>query len=258
MGNGPTTLLPGNGFQILLGARMRSWRSLQLLRRKQPRRKSMRAEQFATPLPREHPRFPCLRRVGPLEKVKAIFFPEECEMKTNDHDAPASRPPGQVDVREHRTLRERLAPGYRRELEQHELRTETHLDANWAPTLIHSLIEDAFSARASDIHIEPGTGGATVRFRIDGVVSDVARITPAEAAVTVNQLKAIANLDPVTSFLPRNAHASCALSSGHLDLRVALTPSQAGEAAAIRLLDSRRLQRSIDDLGLATNELQLV
>src|ERR1043166_4002877 len=120
-------------------------------------------------------------------------------MKTKDHDTSASRPPGQVEVKEHRTLRERFAPGYRHELEQHGSRTEAHLDMNWAPTLIHSLIEAAFSARACDIHMEPGTGGATVRFRIDGVVSDVARITPAEAAVTVNQLKAIANLNPVRS-----------------------------------------------------------
>jgi general secretion pathway protein E len=157
-----------------------------------------------------------------------------------------------------RILRERLAPGFHNELQKHEPRTEAHLDPNWAPTLIHSLIEDAFTARASDIHIEPAASGAAVRFRIDGVISDVARIRRTEATVAINQLKAIANLDPVASFLPRNAHATCALPSGQLDLRVALTPSQAGEAAAIRLLDSRRLQRAIDDLGLAGTEVQLL
>src|SRR6185436_11563697 len=82
-----------------------------------------------------------------------------------------------------RILRERLAPGFHGELQKHEPRTEAHLDPNWAPTLIHSLIEDAFTARASDIHIEPGISGATVRFRIDGVISDVARITRTEATV---------------------------------------------------------------------------
>jgi len=157
-----------------------------------------------------------------------------------------------------RTLRERLATGYRRELQKHEPGTEAHLELNWAPTLIHALIEDAFAARASDIHIEPEADGAVIRFRIDGVVSDVARIGSVEAAVTINQLKAIASLDPVASFVPRNAHASCAVASGQLDLRVALTPSQAGEAAAIRLLDSRRLQHSIDNLGLAGKELQML
>src|SRR5439155_20826291 len=54
-----------------------------------------------------------------------------------------------------RTVREGLATGYRRELQKHEPGTEAHLELNWAPTLIHALIEDAFVARASDIHIEP-------------------------------------------------------------------------------------------------------
>ena len=157
-----------------------------------------------------------------------------------------------------RSLRQSLATGYRRQLEKHEPGTEAHLEPNWDPTLIHSLIEDAFAARASDIHIEPGMNGAAIRFRIDGVVADVAKITAAQAAITVNQLKAIASLDPVASFIPRNAHASCALPSGQLDLRVALTPSQGGEAVAIRLLDARQLQRSIDDLGLTSKDLELL
>ena len=162
------------------------------------------------------------------------------------------------NMADHRTLREKLATDFLCELDRHEAKPEPHSGTSWEPRLVHALVQDAARARASDVHIEPGSDSAAVRFRIDGVIADIASITIAQAKLVINQLKALANLDPVTSFVPRDAHASCAVDSGQLDLRLALTPSQTGEALAIRLLDPRRLQRSIDDLGLATSDLQLL
>lgn len=158
----------------------------------------------------------------------------------------------------HRKVREKLVPGFLRELVHHDARVEAHAVPNWDPQLIHALIQDAALARASDLHIEPTSNGARVRLRIDGVISDVASLSKAQASLVTNQLKSLANLDPVATFAPKNAHASCALDSGPLDLRLAVTPSQAGETLVLRLLDPRRLQRAIDDLGLSSADLNLL
>ena len=156
---------------------------------------------------------------------------------------------------DHRILREKLVPDFLRELDQHEAKLELHAGSDFGPRLAHALVQDAARARASDVHLEPGSEAVTVRFRVDGVLSDVTSITSSEARILTNQLKTLASLDPVMSFVPRDAHASCAVESGQLNLRLALTPSQTGEALTIRLMDPKQLQRSIEDLGLAAGDL---
>ena len=117
-------------------------------------------------------------------------------------------------------------------------------------------MKDAFLARASDIHVEPGTAATRIRFRIDGVVWDVAQIESDLAKLLINQFKAMASLDPVIGFTPKDAHAVWLSPEGRLDLRLALAPSHSGEALSIRLLDPKRLDRSIEKLGLSDFNLR--
>lgn len=144
-----------------------------------------------------------------------------------------------------------------------ELADQTaHIDsppgADQPPRLAHALLMEAAAARVSDVHIEPGKASALIRFRVDGVISDVATVTLAQARMIINQIKVLANLDPIVTFTPRDAHASYPVGTGKLDLRLALAPSYAGETLTLRLLDPLRLERSISDLGFALGELELL
>ncbi|MGZ5544438.1 MAG: GspE/PulE family protein, partial [Limisphaerales bacterium] len=65
----------------------------------------------------------------------------------------------------------------------------------------------------------------------------------------------MAGLDPIIRFTPRDAHAHIITESAQTDLRLALTPCQSGEALSLRILDTRRLERSIDNLGLSQANL---
>lgn len=129
-------------------------------------------------------------------------------------------------------------------------------DVPGRPEFPRAILQDALIARASDIHIEPGLDDIRVRFRIDGAISDVAALTAEQGKWLTNQFKALANLDPVARFTPKDSHAHFLLNGSAIDLRLALAPCQRGEALAIRLLDPRRLERSIDDLGLTEANLK--
>ena len=102
----------------------------------------------------------------------------------------------------------------------------------------------------SDIHVEPQAASARIRFRIDGNVWDVSHLSKGSGQMVINQFKAMAGLNPIVCFTPRDAHANVHVDAGSTDLRLALTPCQSGEALSLRLLDPRRLERTIDDLGL--------
>ena len=60
--------------------------------------------------------------------------------------------------------------------------------------LVDLLLERAFQLKATDIHLDPQTGGYRVRFRIDGVMQDAALLTLQQGHRLVNQFKTMADI----------------------------------------------------------------
>ncbi len=126
-----------------------------------------------------------------------------------------------------------------------------------ATELTQSLLRDAYRERASDIHIEPREGVTSVRFRVDGLLHDVALLTTAEGNVLINQIKNMAGLDPVHIFTAREARWSFDVAEdAELDLRLTVMPCLSGTKLAIRMLDSRQVDTTINELGLSPEELE--
>lgn len=153
-----------------------------------------------------------------------------------------------------RTIRGDLAPQFQKTLGERNATPTGH--RRQQPGIAIALVEDALKHRVSDIHIEPQTTDARIRFRIDGIVCDVANTEKETGQLLINQFKAMAGLDPIIRFTPRDAHANVSAAGLSTDLRLALTPCQSGEALALRILDPRRLERTMDDLGLSSTSLR--
>jgi type II secretory ATPase GspE/PulE/Tfp pilus assembly ATPase PilB-like protein len=149
-----------------------------------------------------------------------------------------------------RIIRSDLAPVFMQELGE----LAQHLNPG-LPALAFALLLDAQRARASDLHFEPRTTGTRLRFRIDGVLSDVADLSPEQGRVVLNQFKAVADLDPVVHFITKDTRATIELDGAALDVRLALAPCHHGEALVVRLLDPKRLERSLGELGLSPRQL---
>jgi general secretion pathway protein E len=136
--------------------------------------------------------------------------------------------------------------------------TEENVRSGFHPDYAVAALLDATQARASDVHLEPVGDAVRVRFRIDGSLSDVAELSVETGKCLANQIKALAGLDPVVRFTPRDSHYHFSAGGEAVDLRIAVAPGQFGETLSVRLLDPRRLERSIDNLGLIdTNLAQL-
>ena len=129
------------------------------------------------------------------------------------------------------------------------------VDDAGARSLTAALLQDASREGTSDIHLDPHSGGYNVRFRVDGELHDVALLSPSQAQRLLNQLKTVASLDPVAHFKPQESRWSYELDDRKLDLRLATTPSVAGEKMSIRLLDTTTAGHHIDELGFSTEEL---
>jgi type IV pilus assembly protein PilB len=121
-----------------------------------------------------------------------------------------------------------------------------------APTikLVRSIVSEAVDRGVSDIHFAPDDGALTVRFRIDGVMADAARVPRSQAAAVISRIKILADLDISEKRLPQDGRLGIVIEGRRIDIRVAVMPLVAGESAVLRILDAGRTPLSLDDLGM--------
>ncbi len=111
------------------------------------------------------------------------------------------------------------------------------------------LLDDALARRASDIHIEPGAGVLSIRYRIDGDLHAVAPPPGIDDNALISRLKLIGGLDIAERRLPQDGRIRTVLRGHSIDLRLATAPTLHGEAVSIRLLDKQAAPLDLDRLG---------
>ena len=117
--------------------------------------------------------------------------------------------------------------------------------------LVRSTLYDALKAGASDIHLETDPRGLTVKYRIDGVLSNVAQVPGVEAAEqTVSRIKVMAELDIAERRVPQDGRFKVAIQGREVDVRVSIMPSVFGEDAVLRILDRQALSEELSGLTL--------
>ena len=116
--------------------------------------------------------------------------------------------------------------------------------------LINGVIAEAARLGASDIHMEPYDAHLAIRMRVDGVMSEVARLPARLGPVLVSRVKVMARLDIAERRLPQDGRISLAIGGRSLDVRVSTLPAKSGERVVLRLLDRDRAGLQLDDLGM--------
>jgi len=116
--------------------------------------------------------------------------------------------------------------------------------------MINALLLQALRERASDLHFEPYEGRSVVRFRIDGVLSDVIEPPRALHAALVSRLKIMANLDIAEKRLPQDGRIALKLGDKLVDVRVSTLPTGPGERVVLRLLDKDAAKLDLAALGM--------
>lgn len=116
--------------------------------------------------------------------------------------------------------------------------------------MVNLLIAGAIKSRASDIHIEAEEKGVNIRYRIDGVLNDVAGLNQETWPKIASRLKQIAKLKINITDRPQDGRFSIYLTNDRVDVRVSTLPTAFGESIVMRLLMSSATALSFSDLGL--------
>ena len=115
--------------------------------------------------------------------------------------------------------------------------------------LVNELVRRAGTARASDVHFEPGRAGLAVRFRVDALLQDVEQLPAAITPNVVSRLKVLAGLLTYRSDLPQEGSIPATLGLFSGDIRVATFPTIYGERVVLRLLGQALQPLALDELG---------
>ncbi|NIO05222.1 MAG: type II secretion system protein GspE, partial [Proteobacteria bacterium] len=115
--------------------------------------------------------------------------------------------------------------------------------------LVDYIIANAINERASDIHVEPQEKRLNIRYRTDGVLSDV--ISPAKELqmAIVSRIKIMANMDIAERRLPQDGRFTIRIRHREVDLRVSTLPTIFGEKVVMRLLEKGALALDLERLG---------
>jgi len=131
--------------------------------------------------------------------------------------------------------------------------------------LVRSTLRDALKLGASDIHLEMLAGGLAIKFRIDGILSQIKLIQDmAQAEQAIARVKVLAELDVTERRVPQDGRFKALDQGRTVDFRVSIMPSIHGEDAVVRVLDKQSLyeaerqQLSLDSLGFAADEVRVL
>ena len=124
--------------------------------------------------------------------------------------------------------------------------------------LVNHIISQSVKARASDIHIEPYRDSFKVRYRIDGILYDL--LTPPKwvQPALISRIKVMAKMNIAEKRLPQDGRLDVKIGHQEIDVRVSTIPTSFGERVVLRLLDKSGSLRSLSDLGLKSDKLDML
>jgi len=146
-----------------------------------------------------------------------------------------------------------------------DIETATDLDANDPEAsvvkFVNQVIREAIVERATDIHVEPLENDLRIRYRIDGILHEVAvppQLRLLQSAI-LSRLKVMAHMDIAERRLPQDGRINLQAHDQNIDVRVSTIPTVNGESISLRLLSRTETQNfGFDRLDMSEKQGQII
>ncbi len=120
---------------------------------------------------------------------------------------------------------------------------------------VNLLLAQAISDNASDVHVEPSENSIRIRFRIDGVLKEMAPAPKEIQAAIISRIKIMSDMNIAERRVPQDGRLSVQHAGQKVDLRVSSIPTVWGEKIVMRILDNSTAMRNLGDLGFSGDNL---
>jgi type IV pilus assembly protein PilB len=124
--------------------------------------------------------------------------------------------------------------------------------------LVDILFEHAYREKASDIHMEPQDDQGIVRYRIDGILHDIATFPKTVHERIISRLKVLARLRTDEHYSTQDGKIRANINGQMVDIRLSILPIVDGEKAVMRILSTHGRPLTLTDLGMRPPDLHRV
>ena len=135
------------------------------------------------------------------------------------------------------------------QIEQSEKQSISEATESPIIDLCNRIVASAIAAGASDIHIEPGLNGATVRHRISGILEPLLALPQSAVRGVTNRFKLMAKTDIATRQRPQDGAFRVTIDDETVDVRLSTVPTIHGEKIVMRVIQGGSGLMTIDSLG---------
>lgn len=136
--------------------------------------------------------------------------------------------------------------------------TVTQKSARHISNIFSVILAGAIGIHASDIHIEPAEDSIHIRYRIDGVLHEVATLPSTIYRLFSSRLKLLAGLKLNVGTESQDGRFSIKIADIEIEMRVSVIPGAYGEGVVMRILNPQSLNVTLEDLGMSPRLLALV
>ena len=132
--------------------------------------------------------------------------------------------------------------------------------ASEAPIIqkVNAIFTRAVSMRVSDIHYESFKNGMHVRFRVDGKLQLIERISVAQKASIIARLKLLSSMNIAENRLPQDGRISIKVAGKDIDIRASSIPTADGESFVLRLLGKQAVTYSLSHLDFFEDHISVL
>lgn len=116
--------------------------------------------------------------------------------------------------------------------------------------ILEVVLGGALAVGASDVHIEPEEEGVRLRFRLDGVLQDIAVFDEETHGLLLSRLKLLSGLLLNIHDRAQDGRFSITLGESEIEVRTSVIPGAYGESAVLRVLNPDAISVSFSDLGM--------
>ena len=129
---------------------------------------------------------------------------------------------------------------------------------NSVEDIVNIILKEAIDLKASDIHIEHVGENVKVRYRIDGVLQQKLLLPATLHASLTARLKILSDMKIDEKRKPQDGRFSIKLDRHKIDFRVSSMPGYYGEKIVMRILDSFRGVKKLEDIGFNKVHLEQI
>ncbi|MCM8798618.1 MAG: GspE/PulE family protein, partial [Candidatus Omnitrophica bacterium] len=121
--------------------------------------------------------------------------------------------------------------------------------------LVNTVLATGIKLHASDIHVEPQIDHVRVRYRVDGILQEGAKLPKETELPVVSRIKIMSKLDIAERRIPQDGRIKVRIGNDDVDMRVATLPTMHGEKVVMRIIETSRVYVDLAKIGFQPETL---